>query len=236
MTYLRADQIIVLAKPFEQTLRAWGRTGPVSILGTAVEDAVLEAAQAARARDRVDGRPTLLFLARLEPKKGAATALGAHRLLRERGHDVGLVIAGDGPDAARLRQQTEEEGLLHVSFPGYVSGAAKAHLLARSDILLFPTEYGEGLPIAVLEAMAFGLPVVSRLVGGLPAVIVDGEAGFLTASTSAVDFADLVERLLGDPALCARIGAANVAAVAERFTGAAAAAQLVDVYGQTVSR
>jgi glycosyltransferase involved in cell wall biosynthesis len=101
--------------------------------------------------------------------------------------------------------------------------------LARADCLVLVSDH-EGLPMAVLEAMAAGLPVVVTRVGALPEAVRDGREGFL------IDVGDveaLAERLvrLGDPALRRRMGAAGAHRAREQFSLEAMAEQLMNLYG-----
>ena len=197
-------------------------------MGTAVEDDVLIAAPA---QPRPASMPfNVLFLARLEESKGVMTALAVHQLLRARGRSVELTIAGDGSAAAAVRQHIKEAAIDGVRLVGYVRGAAKIAALRAADVYLFPTEYGEGLPISILEAMAMQLPVVTRPVGGIADFFVDGEMGFVSESLDPTVFADSVERLMDDERLREWIGVQNRAVVRNHFTGGCVAANLQVIY------
>lgn len=231
LTFLRAEHFIVLASSFQRTLEEWGRSGPITVMGTAVEDDVLDAAPA---QPRPDTVPfNVLFLARLEESKGVMTALAVHELLRARGRLVELTIAGDGSAADVVRQHITEATIDGVRLVGYVRGAVKIATLRTADVYLFPTEYGEGLPVSILEAMAMRLPVVTRPVGGIADFFVDGEMGFVSDSVDPTVFADFVERLIDDERLRERIGAQNHALVRDHFTGRYVAVNLQMIYHVT---
>jgi glycosyltransferase involved in cell wall biosynthesis len=84
----------------------------------------------------------------------------------------------------------------------------KFDVFVKADIFLFPT-YGEGLPVALLEAMAYGLPVVSRPVGGIKDFFEQGTMGFLAQSLNPEEFADHLENLINNPALRHEISVFN---------------------------
>jgi glycosyltransferase involved in cell wall biosynthesis len=232
LTFLRAEHFIVLASSFQRTLEQWGRRGPITVMGTAVEDAVLDAAPG---QPQPPWKPfNVLFLARLEESKGVMTALAVHEILRARGRSVELTIAGDGSAAAAVERRIKEAVIDGVRLIGYVQGAIKLAALRTADVYLFPTEYGEGLPISILEAMAMQLPVVTRPVGGIADFFVDGEMGFVSDSVDPSVFADLVERLIDDGQLRERIGTRNRVLIQECFTGQHVAAKLEMIYNLTV--
>ena len=87
-------------------------------------------------------------------------------------------MAGDG-GLAEVKKLFEDRDLLEsVSFPGWVRGADKDKCLKESGIFLFPSYY-EGMPMAVLEAMAYGMAIVTTRVGGIPHLLEDGGSGYL---------------------------------------------------------
>jgi len=221
-SFLRADSIVVLANAFADRLRGWGYRGRIDVLATAVEDRLFDVNPSSNTSGL-----RVLFLARLERDKGVFTAVEAVRQLQERGLDVRLTVAGDGPAEPELREQLGQ--LRHAQAIGYVRGQAKLDALRESDVYLFPTEYGEGMPISVLEAMAAGLPVVTRPVGGLADFFVDGQMGYLSDSTDPTVFADLIN-LLFNVGLRKEIAAYNSEYAREHFTGLAAAAALEAIY------
>lgn len=123
-------------------------------------------------------RRQILFLGEIGERKGCYDIPAIYGKLTEKAGKIPLVMAGDG-DLAEVKRLFEEKGLLKdVSFPGWVRGEEKEKLLKESGIFLFPS-YHEGMPMAVLEAMAYGMAVVSTKVGGIPQIIEDGVSGYL---------------------------------------------------------
>ncbi|MEM9234941.1 MAG: glycosyltransferase, partial [Pseudomonadota bacterium] len=120
-----------------------------------------------------DGRKTLLFLGRLHPKKGADELLrGWAQLAGESPgitHDWRLVLAGwdDGGHAAELHALARELGLEDILFPGALHGEEKDKAFAHADAFILPS-HSEGLPMGVLEAWAWGLPVFMTDACNLP--------------------------------------------------------------------
>jgi glycosyltransferase involved in cell wall biosynthesis len=150
--------------------------------------------------------PEILFLGRLGERKGVPVLIKALGLLAESSLDWRAVIAGDG-DAAAYRAEVESLGLAaRVTFPGWL-GEAEAHAhLARAALLVLPSE-AEGLPMAVVEAFAWGLPVVSTPVGSTPDILHDGVEGLMIPVGDAQALAQALQRLIADPELRLRLGA-----------------------------
>ncbi|WP_062387986.1 glycosyltransferase [Demequina iriomotensis] len=159
----------------------------------------------------------LVTLSRIAPKKRIDVAIEAVALLRERGVEARLTVAGTGdPELmATLRAQVTEQDLEErVELAGEVRGGAKGPLLSGADVMLAPSE-DENFGISIAEGLAHGLPVAAtRFVGAaLPA---DGVAGRVIAEVSAEQLADAVEELRATPDF-ARLRAGARAVAAEHY-------------------
>jgi glycosyltransferase involved in cell wall biosynthesis len=143
--------------------------------------------------------------------------LSVGRLIREKGMDVvieaaamlrrPLTIAGTGPERAALETLARERGA-DVRFEGFVDRARLAELHRESTAVVLAARHGEGLPNAVLEAMAQARPVVATRVMGARDLIVDGVNGLLVAPGDAGQLREALDRVARDPALAAKLGAA----------------------------
>jgi len=123
----------------------------------------------------------VLFLGVLIERKGVKDLLKAiNKLVKEK--KIGkmkFVIAGTGKEEQILHEMCKEQGLNdYVTFAGWTVGEKKKDLLLDSQLLVLPS-YNEGLPIAILEAISYGLPVVSTDVGDISSAVVDGYNGYL---------------------------------------------------------
>jgi glycosyltransferase involved in cell wall biosynthesis len=147
--------------------------------------------------------PEILFLGQLGTRKGVPVLIAA--LGRLAGTEWRAVIAGDG-DAAPYRAEVERLGLsARVSFPGWLEERETHERLARAAILVLPSQ-AEGLPMAVVEAFAWGVPVISTPVGSTPDILHDGVEGLLIPVDDADALAGALQRLLDDAALRRRLG------------------------------
>ncbi len=122
-----------------------------------------------------------------------------------------------------------------VHFPGFVRGADKVRRLQEAALLVLPS-YAEGLPVAVLEAMAAGLPVVTTPVGGVPDIFSDGVNGLLTPPGDVPALADALSRLLADADARQAMGHHNRQQALEQFAVPQYVQRLLDVYCQVIGR
>jgi glycosyltransferase involved in cell wall biosynthesis len=147
----------------------------------------------------------ILFLSEVLSEKGVYVAIDATRILQMKARNVQLIIAGDGNDLADAQAYVRRTMTKDVTFCGYVSGNTKRRLFQQADILCLPTMLNEGLPIAVVEAMCFGLPVVTRAAGGLKDLFEKTMFGGITESKDSVAIAEQIDRLIRDGDLYARV-------------------------------
>jgi len=132
------------------------------------------------------------MVARLRPEKRHDLALRALAILRDRGHELTLCVVGDGREEATLRHLAEELALgSSVQWAGPVASAGR--IVHAFDALLLSSEI-EGMPLAVLEALVEGVPVVATPVDALPALLANG-GGVLAANVSAEAIADAIASL-----------------------------------------
>jgi glycosyltransferase involved in cell wall biosynthesis len=149
------------------------------------------------------GAPILLQTATLRPQKAVEVMIAATAIIRQAHPDVRLLVAGYG-DVARLRAVAADHGVADtVTLLGPRSDVAD--LLACATVGVLSSDF-EGMPLAVLEYMAAGLPVVSTNVGGLPEIVAEGKTGFLVPPRDPAALAEQVVRLLDDPALAGDMG------------------------------
>jgi alpha-1,3-rhamnosyl/mannosyltransferase len=172
--------------------------------------------------------PYALMLGTLEPRKNLPLALDALRILRRRGVDLRLVLAGgksnliDVPALLRARGLGEPE----VTRTGYVDDARVSALLGGARVLVFPSLY-EGFGMPLLEGMEAGVPVVGVRAGATPETV--GDAGLLVDPGDAEGFADAMERAAFDEDTRARLIPAGRARAAN-FTWERAARATLELY------
>lgn len=147
------------------------------------------------------GKPTILYIGRLEKRKGVEYLLQAFNLLVNKDKDVQLIIAGDGPDRDKLEYMVEDLGLENVTFKGYISDEEKVRLLKHTDIFCSPALYGESFGVVLLEAMATGAVTVAGNNPGYASVLQDLGSLSLVNPKDIEEFARRLDVMLHDPAL-----------------------------------
>jgi phosphatidylinositol alpha-mannosyltransferase len=139
---------------------------------------------------------TILYIGRLEGRKGVKYLLEAYNQLASRRDDVQLMIAGQGQDEQKLRDFVDQNEIPRVTFLGYISDADKVHYLHRADLFCSPATRGESFGIVLLEAMAAGCPIVAGDNIGYQSVMKDTGAISLVNPKDIVDFSRRIEVLV----------------------------------------
>ena len=180
---------------------------------------------------------SILCIGTLHEVKGQGYLLEACRQLKERGIWFFCHFVGDGPDRkSRIEQVTRTELEKFVCFHGPKSQTDLIHLLHKMQVVVAPSVLSrdgrrEGIPVALMEAMASGIPVVASRISGIPELVENEQTGLLVSPKDATALADALERLYQNPALRLRLQSAarekilrefnlhtNAAKLAQRFT------------------
>jgi glycosyltransferase involved in cell wall biosynthesis len=228
-----ADVIVVLSSADREAFCRFGVAAPVLALPNAVDCAAYDALVHEPA---APARPLrVLYLGRLVREKGLYELIEGLALARAQGAAAELIVAGEGPEAAALGAAAAAAGLAPVGFVGPVRGADKLALLSWADVLALPS-YSEGLPYALLEGMAAGVPPIATRVGAIPEVVADGVNGLLLEPRSPQAIATALHALGHDRAALARMGAASRATVSTRYSIDGLAAQLRSLYASLEAR
>lgn len=140
----------------------------------------------------------VLFLGRLSAEKGVETLLRAHESAQGAWP---LWIAGTGPLAAEYRQRYQT-----ANFVGHLAGEQLKNAIAGASVVVLPSECFENCPMSILEAMAYGKPVVGSRMGGIPELIEEGVTGFLFEPGNSNTLREVLASLMGDPALRSHMG------------------------------
>jgi len=189
-----------------------------------------------------DGAWRCVQACRLIPKKGLATSLRAFAEFAREFPRATFTIAGEGPQLAELRAMVESLGLAgRVTFPGFLPQEKLRALYTTSHLFLHPSELGpdgdqEGVPNAMLEAMATGLPVVATNHGGIPEAVEHGISGLLTPERDAAALTQSLLTLACNPAHYTTISAAAAARVSADFDLATQSGALEALYREALIR
>jgi glycosyltransferase involved in cell wall biosynthesis len=176
----------------------------------------------------------ILFLGRLEQRKGVKELISALADPRMRALPWHATLAGDG-DAAPYKAQAEALAIGNrISFPGWLSGDDVGRLLTDATILTLPS-YAEGLPMAVIESLATGVPVVTTPVGSLADFLVDGSSVLFVPPGDVAALSAALFRLMTDSELRRRIGEEGQAVFERNFSIGAVAGQFIDLWRQCLA-
>jgi phosphatidyl-myo-inositol alpha-mannosyltransferase len=148
-------------------------------------------------------RPLLLFVGRLESRKGLDVLIRAFLRLRTTMPRVRLCVVGEGPERERTQQMVPPSIRPDVLFVGAVDEDQKPRYHASADLFIAPNTGGESFGIILLEAMAAGLPIVASDIPGFRTVMKDGRQGRLVAPKNAFALADAIGTVLSNPKLAA---------------------------------
>lgn len=170
----------------------------------------------------------LLYVGRLAKEKGLATLLEAaiHA-------GIPLKLAGTGPFEAELKARCARADGADIQFLGYVTGQAMADAVRGAWAVVLPSELYENAPMSVLEAMAFGKPVIGARIGGIPELIDEGETGWTFTAGSVDELASVMSSALAaGSAKLSRMGQAARARVLRDFSRERYASSMLRIYDE----
>ncbi len=171
---------------------------PVAIIPNAID---LKHYTAPEKRDDSRKRKTILYVGRLENRKGVKHLIQAFALLQKKRSEVSLIIAGDGGDRDKLESQARDLSLENVTFAGFISEDQKLELLQTADLFCAPSPFGESFGLVLLEAMATGLVTVAGNNPGYRSVLTGLGSLSLIDPKDPDEFAHRLDLLLHENAL-----------------------------------
>jgi glycosyltransferase involved in cell wall biosynthesis len=181
-------------------------------------------------------RVTVGATSRLSPEKGLPHLLRAVALLRDRGLDVELLLAGEGPSRKQIEGLINDLALTdRVELLGWLDHAALPAFLQRLDIFALPSTW-EGFGVSAVEASAMELPIVASDVHGIPDVVVDERTGILVPPANASALAEAIERLVLAPELRRSMGEHGRKFVEANYRWSDNAALMERLYTEMTSR
>ena len=178
-------------------------------------------------------RKNILFLGEVGKRKGAYDLPDIVKRVSDCIPDVHFIVAGNGDIEAIRQQLRSRECDQHVTFPGWIGPVQKKEWLTKSQIFLLPS-YSEGLPMSVLEAMSYGLPVVSTFVGGIPELVETGKNGYLYPPGDTEGIAEGLVHLFQHPKQALEMCKANIEKIKGNYSLETTMDQLDSIYRQTV--
>lgn len=199
-----------------------------------IPNGVATPAASPRQRESGDSRLVIGWVGRLVPVKSVGTLLEALTHMPAESGEPSVLLVGDGPERATLSTHAERLGIrARVQFTGYVDDLAP--FFARMDVFALPSLH-EGAPMALLEAMAAGVPVVAAKVGGIPEMIGDSRAACLVEGHDPVVWARALDGILTDRAATDGMVERAHQLVSERFSIDAMHTRYGELYQAVIAR
>jgi glycosyltransferase involved in cell wall biosynthesis len=220
----RAALVLALSEAWRATLQQISPQARIEVLMNAVP---LPPPDGMPAPSR---QPTLLFFGEIARHKGVFGLAQAFARVADALPELRLIYAGTGSGVEETRRLVEQFRLSgRVKFTGWLQAERKRTTLAGATIFVLPS-FVEGMPMALLEAMSYGLPVIATPVGGVPEIVTHGHDGILVPPGDVEALAAAIARLTNDPELRQRLGRAARDTVAKRFSLDSAVERLLGIY------
>jgi glycosyltransferase involved in cell wall biosynthesis len=227
--FSKADSFLLLGQLFhEKLLRLGVKCKMVKFVPTVADDSI----KPEYSKEKKRGTFNLLFIAGFVNGKGMDIVLESFDLLKRSEGDVKfkLTMAGDGPELENCKKYVADKVIPDVSFKGHVSGLEKHDCFQNANILFFPSYYAEGLPCVILEAMLYGLPVVTRPVGAIPYWVKHEINGWLSDSKDPSVFAAGIQALTKKVDVLESMRQENIKLANENFTPDKLREKLTEAY------
>lgn len=221
-----SETVIVLASQFKEKLIASGCKSNIHLTTTKVDDKLVKDFNISA---KNYNSKNILFLARIEAAKGIYIALDAIKALQKKDPEITLRVAGTGEELEKAQQYAKTNDIKAI-FLGRLSGTPLIEEFSNAAIYILPTTHGEGMPTSVLESMAFGLPIITRPVGGTCDFFIDGKMGKLIESLDAQDYINALEEILYNPEKQKEISVYNYNYAKEKFYASKVAQELEKIF------
>ena len=193
------------------------------------------ATPAPRLEEFDDGRINIVFVGRLEKRKGLRYLLAAYAELKWDYPELRLIVVGPGEPDTDSQRVMSERNLTDVVFAGRVSDDMLPRYYQASDIFCSPATGSESFGIVLLEAMAAGIPIVASDIRGYQDVVTHGVEGLLARPRDGIALAGALRILIEDRALRDRMGAAG-RLESQKYRWSAVASRVLEFYERTAAR
>jgi len=224
-TLFRADHIRFLSPSFERFIKGKGFKNRTSVGNTFVDDDIFNNKCVRKPKESIE----ILFLSTVSRNKGIFIVLELFQRLKSVHSKLLLTIAGDGPELNSVKTEIQQKGLKDIEFVGHVSGDFKRTVFQKADLYLFPSFY-EGMPLSVLEAMSFSLPIICSSVGAISDFFIDGEMGFIIKDQNMEAYYEALEFLITNSVFRIEMGEFNYLYAKENFAASKNVRKITEEY------
>ena len=236
--FFKADKLITLSEKANEILFKWGYKREIIVETTLVDRNLLNNVNESSIIQKYEllANPNscfrLLYLSRIEKRKGIYDLLEAYEILNHPDKTkfvYTLNICGDGSEVENIKALVKARKLKNINIQGYVEGKLKEEAFREADLFILPS-HGEGMPNAVLEAMGFGLPVLTTPVGGIMDFFVPGINGYYINIKDPNDIAKKINSASMDLNLLMKISLNNFKLAHEKFRSDKVAARIDSIF------
>lgn len=231
--YSKCTAFIVLSDEWRQKISQIVPEEKITI----IENYSILQEKAAKKRANRKCNHKVLFLGALGERKGCFDIPEVVDLVAKKIPDVKFILAGEGTpaDERQIKKELLNKNLAkNVAFPGWVRGKEKERLLNDADVFFLPS-YNEGMPMSVLDAMGYGLPVVSTNVGGIPKIVKNNCNGFCCEPGEIMAFSDAIVDLLLNEEKRITMGNESIRIVRDQYSFELHLQKLMDLYGELLN-
>ncbi|TDP73701.1 glycosyltransferase involved in cell wall biosynthesis [Bradymonas sediminis] len=225
----RADKIIVLSESLKVMFDGLVDDNKLAVVANGAEQSLVKYARKLKPKPESAEGMRVLFVSNLIKSKGYQTVLEAALLAQQQKLPLHFVLAGHITETTTVHPDVfiEQHNLKNVEFLGPVHGQEKLGLFENADIFVLPISFEtEGQPISIIEAMHFGLPVITTRKGGIPDIVKDRENGLIIDPKSPIQLVDALKDMLVNKELRRAISLHNSREAQELYTA--------EVHGKTM--
>lgn len=241
--FFKADSIIVLSENVKSILINWGYKKPIYVETTVVDNQLISNVSELNISQKYESLKSnnkirLLYLSRIEKEKGLFELANAFMSLQKNeksNFSFELNIYGDGSQIEPLESFIKNNGIRNIFIKGFVKDKEKIDAFTNSHIFVFPS-YSEGMPNAVLEAMGFGLPVITTPVGGIKDIFISNVNGFFIDIKNVENIETKILELTQDLNKMKTIGLRNYDLASKRFASDKVVKRIENIFKNTLKK
>lgn len=221
-----SNGFIVLSKYIKVKLNGIGILNNILLSTTKVDEVLLKDFDI---KKRTGEIKSFLFLSRVEKSKGIFLALDIFEKLQNEYPYLNFNIAGEGNAIEEVKQYISKKNLHNINILGRLSGKSLIKAFSENDSFFLLSET-EGMPAALLEAMSFGMFIITRPVGGIPDFFVDKKMGIMSKKTNKTYYYNRIKKMINNPSYVKDIGLYNYAYAKEHFYASIVANKLEEFF------
>lgn len=231
MVYFKSNALVDLAEKNVDHLKKLGYKKDIYLESTVVDDDLTKNIDfpGLISKRIQDPKKKILLLSRIEKTKGIFKLLETYKELKVLDDNYELIYAGDGNELENLRKKIKIEKVKDVKTVGFVQGEQKTELYMQGHIFVLLSDF-EGMPNSVLEAMAFGMPVIATNVGGIPSIISNNHNGYVLNEYDKEILAKKIEGLIKNEELYAHISNSNYKEAQQKFMSNIVAKRMMKIF------